>query len=164
MQLLKVFNKLKHYNNYTVYKNSSVYEALISMAKSNLDVILVLDDNDDTVGIFTHNDYTRGVLLNTSHSIDTHIQEVMSANICSVGPYMTLEECLDIFINHNITYAPILDHKKCIGLLAIGEISQLINEEREFLIDQLNKYICGDPFAKPLVLTRNTQRQKKYSY
>ena len=45
--------------------------------------------------------------------------------------------------NEGIRHLPVLDHKKVIGMISIGDLVKAIIHDHQILIDQLQQYIAG---------------------
>ena len=62
----------------TISKDQSVMQALILMSEKNIGAIIVVDNNDFPIGIFSERDYARKVILKGKSSKDTLLDEVMT--------------------------------------------------------------------------------------
>lgn len=119
-----------------------VYEAVRLMAEKEIGALLVMD-GEKLAGIVTERDYARKIVLEGRSSRDTPVKEVMSTRVLCVGPAQTVEECMALMTDKRIRHLPVIDHKRVIGLVSIGDLVKAIIREQQFVIEQLQHYIAG---------------------
>ncbi len=124
----------------------TVVTAIQKMSNSNLGAISVID-NDEIIGLFSEQDYTRKLLLKGKSPFTTQVHEVMVEKIIYATSDYTLEECLAVMTKNRIRHLPIIDNGIIRALLPIEDIIEAVMEDKEFLIDQLTKYVAGTPFV-----------------
>lgn len=126
----------------SVGPEDTVLHALGVMAEHDIGGVVVLDD-ETLVGILTERDYARRVVLLGRASRDVPVAEIMTSHVCCVSPDRTIEECMAMMTEKRIRHLPVLEHKKVIGVISIGDVVKATIEEKEFEIAQLNSYISG---------------------
>ena len=135
---------LQHKGNdvWTTTPHTVVYEALSLMAEKNIGALLVLDQ-DDLVGIFSERDYARKVVLKGKSSRDIRVSEIMTAKVVYIRPDQTSEESLALMTNKKVRHLPVLEDRRLVGLISIGDVVKTVISDREFTIAQLENYITG---------------------
>jgi len=131
---------------YWVSPYDTVATAIQKMSRHNLGAILVIHKNE-VVGIFSEQDYTRKICLQGKAPQNTNIYEVMVPKIIYASSDYLLEECLAVMTQNHIRHLPIIDYGKILALLSIEEIVKAVLDDKEFIIDQLTKYVAGSPFV-----------------
>ena len=126
----------------SVAPDDTVLHALGVMAEHDIGGVVVLD-GEKLVGILTERDYARRVILLGRASRELPVAEIMTSQVCCVSPDRTIEECMALMTDKRIRHLPVLDHKKVIGVISIGDVVKATIEEKEFEIAQLNSYISG---------------------
>jgi CBS domain-containing protein len=124
----------------SVAPQTSVLDALRVMAEKEIGAVLVLD-GDSLVGIFSERDYARKVVLQGKASKDTPVREIMTEKVVCVRPEQTIEDCMGLMTGKRIRHLPVLQHKKVIGVVSIGDVVKEMLVEKEFVIKQLESYI-----------------------
>ena len=127
---------------WSVTPGATVYEALSVLADRNIGALMVLD-GEKLVGVFSERDYARKVALLKKTSRDTPVREVMSREVVSVGPDQSIVECMDLMTDNHIRHLPVVEAGKPIGVVSIGDVVKAMLEEKEFLLEQMSKYISG---------------------
>ena len=137
-------NFLKLHGNrqiWTVSKNQSVRQALIIMSEKNIGAIIVVDNNDFPVGIFSERDYARKIILKGKNSKNTLLDEVMTKELITVTRDHKIDQCMEIMIEKRIRHLPVLENKKIIGIISIGDLLKITIKDQKELINQLQKFI-----------------------
>jgi CBS domain-containing protein len=126
----------------TVSPDTSVFDALKLMAEKDIGAVVVLD-GPKLVGIFTERDYARKVILSGKSSMDTLVREIMTNRVLCVTPAQMADECMEIMTHKRCRHLPVVEDKRVIGILSIGDlVKEVISEQRETII-QLESYIMS---------------------
>ncbi len=125
---------------WSVSPNDTVMNALELMAAKNIGAVLVMD-GAHLAGIFSERDYARKGILQGREAKSTPITEVMTANVFTVTPDMTIQDCMELFSEKRIRHLPVKDGEKVVGLLSIGDIVTAIIEQQSTQIEYLEQYI-----------------------
>jgi CBS domain-containing protein len=140
MKTVQQLLESKRYSVVSVTSSSTVLDALKVMAEKEIGAVVVID-NEHLAGIFSERDYARKVVLQGKSSKDTPVREIMTEKVVCVRPEQTVEDCMGLMTDRRIRHLPVLDHKKVIGVVSIGDIVKEMLSEKEFVIRQLESYI-----------------------
>ena len=120
--------------------DATILEALTVMAEKRIGALVVME-NDKLVGIISERDYARKVALEGRSSRDSKVSEIMSHKVLCARPEQTTQECMALMSDKRARHLPILDHKKVIGMVSIGDLVKNIIAEQQFEINALQHYI-----------------------
>lgn len=126
---------------YAVRPTDTVLDALGVMAEQDIGAVLVLDGTRLT-GIFTERDYARKVVLAGLSSKSSPVSTVMSHVVC-VPPSRSLDECMALMTEKRVRHLPVVDHKRVVGLVSIGDLVKETIADQRFMITQLQMYIAS---------------------
>jgi len=141
---LEDFLKLnKNRQIWTISKDQSVMQALILMSEKNIGAIIIVDNNDFPIGIFSERDYARKIILKGKSSKDTLLDEVMTKELITVTRDYKIDQCMEIMTEKRIRHLPVLENKKIVGIISIGDVLKIMIKEQKELIDNLQKFISG---------------------
>ena len=144
MTRLENFLKLnKNRQIWTISKDQSVMQALIIMSEKNIGAIIIVDNNDLPIGIFSERDYARKVILKGKNSKDTLLDEVMTKELITVTKEFKIDQCMELMIENKIRHLPVLENKKVVGIISIGDVLKIMIKEQKELIDHLQKFITS---------------------
>ena len=127
---------------WAVNPDDTVFDSLQLMAEKEVGALLVMDA-DKLVGIVTERDYARKVILEGKSSKSSSVTEIMTKQVLCVAPERTIEECMALMTDKRARHLPVLDHKRVIGVVSIGDLVKAMISEQQMLIDQLQHYISG---------------------
>lgn len=122
--------------------DASVFDALKTMAEHRIGALVVLDDGH-LAGIITERDYARKIALLGRTSPGTLVSEIMATRVICARPDQTVEECMAVMTAKAVRHLPVLDHKKVVGIVSIGDMVKSIIADQKFIIEQLEHYIQG---------------------
>ena len=128
---------------WSIAPNSMVFDAIQLMADKNVGALPVVD-NGQLVGMISERDYTRKVALQGRSSKDTPVREIMSHELVTVNAADTISECMRVMTDSRIRHLPVMEGKKMIGLLSIGDLVRGIISAQTATIEALEKYITGE--------------------
>lgn len=139
----KVSDILKNKGNkvYSIKPDRTVFEALQVMAEKEIGALLVLDDEEKVVGIFSERDYARKCILEGKSSKETKVSELMVTKVYFVTPEDKVEEVMTLMTEKKIRHLPVLKGDDLVGIISIGDVVKSIIEDKDFIIENLERYI-----------------------
>ena len=127
---------------WSVNPDDSVFDAIKKMADKEIGSLVVLED-DKIVGIITERCYARNVILKGKSSLETPVRDIMANRIVCARPDQTIDECMAVMTDKRIRHLPVVDQKRLVGLVSIGDLVKSTIADQKFTIDQLTHYIQG---------------------
>ncbi|MGQ0711159.1 MAG: CBS domain-containing protein [Rhodoferax sp.] len=127
---------------YSIAPQTTVFEALRSLADYNVGALMVMDEGK-LVGVFSERDYTRKIALAGRSSRDTVVREIMTANVITVSPQMRTKDCLALMSQKRIRHLPVVDGDQVLGMISIRDIMNDIIADHELTISFLQHYIAS---------------------
>lgn len=124
----------------SVAPEASVFDALTLLARHDVGALVVID-GERLVGIFSERDYARQVVLQGKTSRDTRVRDIMTQKVVCVRPDQNLHDCMVLMTDRRIRHLPVLDHKKVVGVVSIGDVVKEVIAEQQLMIEQLEQYI-----------------------
>jgi CBS domain-containing protein len=124
----------------TISPDASVFDALTLMADHDIGSLVVLD-GERLSGIFSERDYARQVILLGKSSKETQVRDIMTHKVLCVSPEHTVDQCMALMTEKRVRHLPVLEHKKVIGMISIGDVVRVVISEQQMVIEQLEQYI-----------------------
>ena len=144
MTRIEDFLKLhKNRQIWTISKDQSVRQALTLMSEKNIGAIIIVDNNDFPIGIFSERDYARKIVLKGKSSKGTLLDEVMTKELITITKDHKIDQCMEIMTEKKIRHLPILEDKKIVGIISIGDVLKIMIKEQKDLINHLQKFITS---------------------
>lgn len=102
----------------TIKRESSILDAVILLSERHVGSIVVVDDEQKCVGIFTERDAIR--IVAQKFPVEQPLDKVMSKNVVTVGFEESFNEAKRLLLTHNIRHLPVTDQTgKVIGLFSL---------------------------------------------
>ena len=140
MKSLKQLFAAKGNQVYSIGPNAKVIEALQLMAQKDIGALVVMEGGR-LVGMLSERDYARKVILHGRSSEDVPVRDIMTADVITIGPEKTVEECMALVTQRRIRHLPVCEGDKLIGLVSIGDLVKEVIADQELTIKQLESYI-----------------------
>ena len=78
--------------------------------------------DDDEYGILLISDIARHVLAKDRAPERVNVYEIMTKPVISVDPAMDIRYCARLFARFHLTRAPVLDHRKVVGIVSFTDL------------------------------------------
>jgi CBS domain-containing protein len=127
---------------YAVRPDDTMLSALELMAEKNIGAVLVMKGND-LAGIFSERDYARRGILRGLTSRETAVGTIMTTNVVSVLPSVTVEDCMSLMTEHRIRHLPVMEGNRVVGVVSIGDVVHAVVDEQRFTIRSLEHYVTS---------------------
>lgn len=144
---MKTVRKLLQAKGSTVWSippDASVFEAIRTMAEKHVGALVVMQEGKP-VGILSERDYLTKVILKDRSSKSTQVREIMTSKLVCIRPESTIEECMAVMTERQIRHLPVLEKDTVVGMVSMRDVVREVISEKEFIINQLEKYITGAP-------------------
>jgi len=69
------------------------------------------------------------------------VKEIMTSKVVYVSPDNTIEDCMRLVTKMRIPHLPVMENDQIIRMISIGDLVKDTIPDREFVIDQLERYI-----------------------
>ena len=136
----QILNDKKHNDILSVEPDRPVIDALIIMAEYKIGALLVMQKNK-LLGIISERDYAREIVLKGKSSKKCLIEEVMTKDVFTIDANDTYDKGLEIMTENRIRHLPVIENKKVVGMLSLGDLAKETITHQRFLIDQLESFI-----------------------
>ena len=127
---------------WSIAPEATVFDAIKLMAHKNVGALLVMD-GEKLVGVVTERDYTRKIALQGKSSRDTRVREVIAADVVTVTPADTVEDCMRRMTENRVRHLPVVANGQAIGIVSIGDLVNWIISTQGAEIEQMERYIAG---------------------
>ncbi|MDZ7608007.1 MAG: CBS domain-containing protein [Cyclobacteriaceae bacterium] len=132
---------------FTIKEHDTVFTALEQLAKHDVGALLVTDEHQNILGIFSERDYARKVAEKGKISRNSLINKLMNPHVQVIRSANTLLDCLNIMTKKHVRHLPVVDEGKLLGVVSIGDIVYKIINEQKTTIDSLEHYISGSDYG-----------------
>ena len=105
----------------TVKSNITVKDAIRTLQEKHVGSIVITDESQKCVGIFTERDAIRIVAGDVP--LDTALEQVMTKHVATIGEEASLDEARRLIISHGIRHLPVVNSRgELVGLFAVRRL------------------------------------------
>jgi CBS domain-containing protein len=120
----------------------TVFDALRLMAEKEVGALMVID-GARIAGLISERDYARKIVLLGRTSPNTLVKEIMTSHVAYTHLEQPIEECMAVMTDKRIRHLPVMEERKLVGIISIGDLVKAIIADQKFIIEQLERYITG---------------------
>lgn len=128
---------------YFVRPEQTVYEAIQVLTRHNIGAVLVLDDDDRLVGIFTERDVLKQCVRRSDRLKSTHVKDAMTTDLIIGVPDDDVDYLMGVMTVNKIRHIPILEGKRVVGVVSIGDVVKSQLKDAHYENRYLKDYIMG---------------------
>ena len=137
----KLVTKLSKRQCFTLTDKDTLKTASERFQKYNVGAMPVLNEENKTViGILSERDLARHIYRDEFKS-DLLVNEIMTKNIISCNLNNSVTELMEIISGHKIRHILIIEEKKLLGIVSIGDVVNHIIEQYKDENQQLRDFI-----------------------
>lgn len=131
--------QIKGFDIWSTTPDTMVYDALRIMGDKDVGALIVLENNK-LVGILSERDYARKIVLSGRTSRETRVGDVMTKAVFTVHPEQTVQECMQLMLDHHIRHLPVMVDNEVIGVISIGDVvSDIIYQQKNSILSLQNQ-------------------------
>jgi CBS domain-containing protein len=127
---------------WSIPSTATVFEALKLMSDKNIGALPVKDKEKTVVGILSERDYARKVVLMGKTSRETPVEVIMTpaAQMITIRPGTSLEDCMALMTIHHIRHLPVLANERLIGIISSRDVVEAVIADKNKCIDNLSDH------------------------
>ena len=130
---------------YSIHPGKSVCEAAKLMVEKRIGALMVLDDEENIIGIITERDVLRRCAVVRGDMQCAPVQEIMTPkeDIITANKECDLRHVMNIMTENNIRHIPILDNDTLVGFISIRDVVKILLQDAEIENKQLMDYMAS---------------------
>ncbi|MGB3008041.1 MAG: CBS domain-containing protein [Chitinophagaceae bacterium] len=113
----------------------SVEDALCRMSCQKTDYLIVMDDDNNFLGLITEHDIARKRIFEKEPFAKAEVREIMKTNYPLADSTDTLEECLTVMRRFHIRYLPIFNDLNFMDVLSSDDVLEEVLRNRANIFD-----------------------------
>jgi CBS domain-containing protein len=105
----------------TAKLNTTLKEAAAVMSKLNIGSLIILGNEGEISGIITSTDILKAIA--SGKDVETTlVEEVMSKPVITIEPDKSVEDAVNIMLEHKIKKLPVVEEGKLVGIITASDI------------------------------------------
>lgn len=123
--------------------DQTVSDAVALMNRTNTGAVLVMNPEQELLGVFTERDVLRRVLENRLDPYTTSLEAVMTREVYWIAPDNAVDDAMALVSERNIRHLPVMDGAKVLGMISMRDLTAAVVEDRELELAELTSYMHG---------------------
>lgn len=124
----------------TINPDATVGELLAGLAEQNIGAMVVVGA-EGVVGIVSERDVVRQLHTYGASVLSRPVAKIMSTTVATCTKFDTVDKISVLMTENRVRHVPVLDGKKLIGIVSIGDVVKSRMGELEAEQQQLQSYI-----------------------
>ena len=126
----------------TISEDTSVFEAMMVFAANRIGSLIVVDKKENILGIIGARDVLMATLNHLEDIKTMKIDKIMTTNLIVARENDDLDYVRAVMTKNRVRHLPIIDNKKLIGLISIGDVVNAQVNEKDVELRYYKDYIA----------------------
>jgi signal-transduction protein with cAMP-binding, CBS, and nucleotidyltransferase domain len=113
----------------------SVDDALCRMSCQNTDYLIVMDEDNNFLGLITEHDIARRKIFEKEPSSKSEVRDMMNTNFPLADASDTLEQCLTVMKRFHTRYLPVFNELSFMDVISSDDILEEVFKNRNEIFD-----------------------------
>jgi CBS domain-containing protein len=126
----------------TIVENTSVFDAMLVFSANRIGSLVVIDKDENILGIICARDVLMATINHYEDIKAMTIDKIMSTNLIVGRKDDNLDYVQSVMTENRIRHLPIVDNKKMIGLISMGDVVSTQVKEKDVELTYYKDYIA----------------------
>jgi CBS domain-containing protein len=135
--------KHKGYQITTVDPTMAVNDVTQILTERRIGAVLVLDKDDQMLGIVSERDIVRSLAANGARTLEMTAGQLMTRTVQVAHPDTTVAEAMHIMTAGRFRHLPVLERDMLVGLISIGDVVKARIMQQDAVVESLTAYVAG---------------------
>lgn len=127
----------------TIPNTTKLLDVSRVLTQNKIGCIVVVDDNDEIVGIVSERDIVRSLGLEGANVLDKPVSYCMTKDVVMCTEETTIDEVMSIMSSQRFRHMPVLENKELIGIISIGDVVKTKIAATEMEAAAMRDYIAA---------------------
>ena len=117
----------------------SISDALCRMSSQDTDYLIVMDDNENFLGLLTEHDVATKTIFTNRPLAKTGVNEMMNTRLPIADADDTVEQCMKVMRRYHVRYLPVFNDLIFLGIVSSDDILEEAVSHRADIFDEDEK-------------------------
>ena len=128
----------------TLQETETISSAVEKLTKYNIGAIPIINEAKELTGILSERDIVKALAKRPfSKLYESSIKELMTSPVISCDKSILSDSLMELMTKNKIRHVPILEKKKPIGIVSIGDVVKRLLEKFQHENQLLREYVSG---------------------
>lgn len=124
-----------------IHPHESVKRCIDLMVDHDIGAVVVVDENNQLVGIVSERDIVRSCLHRCVDLNTGRVSEIVYSNVSILSPHDTVEKAMQIITQTKRRHLLIRENEEFLAILSIGDLLLHLLDDKARVIEHLEQYI-----------------------
>jgi len=137
-------NKLIERPLITLQESETVTDAIKKLVKHNIGAMPVINEDKELTGILSERDIVKNLVKKQYNNFsDSFTKEIMTSPVIFCSREIYSDKLMELMTQNKIRHIPIVENKKPIGIVSIGDVVNRLLEKSKFENQMLKEYLSS---------------------
>jgi len=127
----------------TADPDCSVAEAARALANRRIGALVVCDDEDHVIGVFSERDLVNAIAEHGARILNGHVADIMSHDPVTCSLDDSCHDLMQLMTRHRVRHLPVLEDGRLVGIVSIGDVVKHRVDEIETEAGILRDYVMA---------------------
>ena len=128
----------------TLQETETISSAVEKLTKYNIGAIPIINEAKELTGILSERDIVKALAkMPFSQLNESSITELMTSPVISCDKSILSDSLMELMTKNKIRHVPVLEKKKPIGIVSIGDVVKRLLEKFQHENQLLREYVSG---------------------
>ena len=128
----------------TLQETETISSAVEKLTEYNIGAIPIINEANELTGILSERDIVKALAKRPFGNLyESSIKELMTSPVISCDKTILSDSLMELMTKNKIRHVPILDKKKPIGIVSIGDVVKRLLEKFQHENQLLREYVSG---------------------
>jgi CBS domain-containing protein len=128
---------------FSVTPGTSITAVVHLLAEKRIGAVLVLDGQDNLVGILSERDIVRSLAKSDVATLTMTAGDLMTPKPTTTSPDASVADAMEIMSDGRFRHLPVMEGGRLVGLVSIGDVVKARIDQQEHEVDSLRAYVVG---------------------
>lgn len=128
-----------------ISEDSPVQFAAQAMIEGNCSSLIIIDKNNQVIGIVTERDFTRKVVA--EGDFDKTIGEICTRKLETISRDASSHDALSLMHKHKIRHLPVIEDNEIIGVVSMRDLYESLENRLKTELDEVRAFVFGDKYG-----------------
>ena len=128
----------------TLQETGTISSAVEKLTEYNIGAIPIINEANELTGILSERDIVKALAKRPFGKLyESSIKELMTSPVISCDKSILSDSLMELMTKNKIRHVPILEKKKPIGIVSIGDVVKRLLEKFQHENQLLREYVSG---------------------
>ena len=128
----------------TLQETETISSAVEKLTKYNIGAIPIINEAKELTGILSERDIVKALAKRPFGKLyESSIKELMTSPVISCDKSILSDSLMELMTKNKIRHVPVLEKKKPIGIVSIGDVVKRLLEKFQHENQLLREYVSG---------------------